>query len=56
MQALLEFITTDSLPQNNRHAVAIILKNILKKVYGVSENENINFRAFAINFILVDFA
>ena len=36
VQVLFEYITAETFMQNNRHAAAIILKNILKKVYGVS--------------------
>ena len=50
VQALLEFITTESLPRDNRLAVALILKNILKKVYGVSDEKSMRQTLFMSDF------
>ena len=36
VQVLFEFITTESFAYDNRLSVALILKNLVKKVYGVS--------------------
>ena len=36
VQVMFEYITTDAIRVENRLAVSLILKNIIKKVYGVS--------------------
>ena len=40
MQVIFEYITTDSIKVDNRLAATLILKNLIKKIYGVSEHNS----------------
>ena len=36
VQVMFEYLTTDAINADNRLAAALILKNLIKKIYGVS--------------------
>ena len=36
VQVMFEYLTTDAINADNRLATALILKNLIKKIYGVS--------------------
>lgn len=43
VQVIFEYITTESIKVDNRLAATLILKNLIKKIYGVSEHNSERF-------------